>query len=85
MEEPAETLTAPKVAKMLGVSSSNTVKNWIEGGHFPGAFRTMGGHWRVPVRDVHEAKRRMEELREKNRTRDLTPPDLEDDSEPPLL
>lgn len=62
---------------MLGVNSPNTVRNWIEGGHFPGAYLTMSGHWRVPLRAVLEAKRRMDELHEKNSTLDLTPPDLD--------
>lgn len=80
-----EPLTAPEAAKILGVSSPNTVKNWLEGGHFPGAYRTMGGHWRFPLAEVLAVKARMEALREKNRTGDLSPPDCDDDFDPPAL
>lgn len=88
--KPADPLTAPAAAKLLGVSSPNTVKNWLEGGHFPGAYRTMGGskmggHWRFPRADVLAVKARMEALREKNRAGDLSPPDCDDDFDPPAL
>jgi hypothetical protein len=74
------------VAKMLGVSSPNTVKNWLEGGAFPGATKTLGGHWRFPLKDVEAVKARMEWVREKNAKGDLTlPADLDDGPEPPLL
>ncbi|MBI2377326.1 MAG: helix-turn-helix domain-containing protein [Deltaproteobacteria bacterium] len=78
-------LTSSEAASLLGVSSANTVKKWLEGGAFPGAFRTAGGHWRFPLAAVLEAKERMERLRQKNASRDLAPPDSDDMPEPPLL
>lgn len=85
-ERHRDTLTTGQAAKVLGVSSTNTVKNWLEGGHFPGAYRTPGGHWRFPRTEVEAARGRMDRLRERNERGDLTPLDLEDDDEsPPLL
>ena len=80
-----DVVSTGEAAKMLGVSSANTVKNWLEGGHFPGAFRTVGGHWRFPRAEVLAMRRYMEELRAKNSRGDMMPPDLNDDVEPPLL
>ena len=83
---PQETLTSKKAAELLGVSSVNTVKNWLEGGQFPGAFRTQGGHWRFPREEVLAARERMNTLRERNRRMDLAPPDSDgNEDEPPLL
>jgi excisionase family DNA binding protein len=76
---PKETLTSSETAKLLGLSSPNTVKNWLAGGYFPGAFQTAGGHWRFPRREVEAVKRRMDDLRDRNRRGDLTPPDSKDD------
>lgn len=81
VREPA--LTAPQAAKLLGVSSPNTVKNWLKGGHFPGAYQTSGGHWRFPRSSVLEMKAHLDELRARNARGDLTPPEL--DADPPLL
>ena len=80
-----EVITSKQAASLLGVSSANTVKNWLEGGWFPGAFRTPGGHWRFQRSEVLAARERMEDLRGKNARRDLTPPDTEDEDELPLL
>lgn len=83
---PKNALTSGQAAELLGVSSPNTVKNWLEGGYFPNAYQTPGGHWRFPREDVAAVKARMDELAERSRTGDLTPPDLDDDApEPPLL
>lgn len=82
---PKDALTSSEAAKLLGLSSPNTVKNWLAGGNFPGAFRTAGGHWRFPRHEVEAVKRRMEALRERNRSGDLAPDDVDDTSEPPLL
>lgn len=82
---PMETLTSSEAARLLGLSSPNTVKNWLAGGHFPGAYQTAGGHWRVPRVEVEAIKRRMAELRERSVRGDLTPPDADDDFVPPLL
>ena len=73
-------LTTTQAAKLLGVSSPNTIKNWFHGGHFPGAvMKSPGGHWRFSQAAVLEMKRRMEELHERNRRGDLMPNDTGDD------
>lgn len=77
-------LSSGQAARALGVSSPNTVKNWLHAGRFPGAFQTAGGHWRFPADEVEAIRKRMLELAERNRAGDLTPPDTTDD-EPPLL
>lgn len=73
-------LTSKQAATLLGVSSANTVKNWLEGGWFPGAFQTAGGHWRFPLEDVEAVRSRLEGLRDRNSRRDLTPVDCDDES-----
>ncbi len=78
-------LSSGQAAQLLGVSSPNTVKNWLNGGYFPGAFQTVGGHWRFPRHEVQEVKSRMEKLGRQNRQRDLMPPDADDNFSPPLL
>ena len=76
----AAPLTSKQAATMLGVSSANTVKNWLEGGWFPGAYQTAGGHWRFPLDDVEAVRSRLESLRDRNNRRDLTPVDCGDES-----
>ena len=83
--EKTEYLTSKSAANLLGLSSANTIKNWLKGGHFPGALQTLGGHWRFPLHEVQEAKRAMELLRERNLRRDLALPETEADFAPPLL
>ena len=73
-------LTSKQAATLLGVSSANTVKNWLEGGWFPGAFQTAGGHWRFLLEDVEAVRSRLEGLRDRNSRRDLTPVDCDDES-----
>ena len=78
-------LTSAEAARELGLSSPNTVKNWLAGGYFPGASRTAGGHWRFLRVEVEAVKQRMTQLREQNDRGDLRLPDTDDDSELPLL
>ena len=80
-----ELLTSTQAAELLGVSSPTTVKNWLMGGHFPGAFQTAGGHWRFPRADVERMRLRMVEDAERSAGRDLSLPDEEDDGDIPLL
>lgn len=73
-------LTTGQAAKLLGVSSPNTVKNWLQGGWFPGAIRTPGGHWRFLRADVDAVLASMHQLS----TAPVAPgevdlPDLDDD------
>jgi hypothetical protein len=45
-------LSVGQVTELLGISSPTTVRNWLEGGYFPNATRTAGGHRRFPLKDV---------------------------------
>lgn len=80
-------LTSAEAAALLGVSSPNTVKKWLEGGHFPGAYKTPGKHWRLPRKEVLAVKARLAELQAKNQAGDVSPPDHDgdDESDVPLL
>ena len=80
-----EVLTSSEAADLLGVSSPTTVKNWLESGMFPGAYRTKGGHWRFPKEEVEKARSRMLAVRKKNESGDFSPPETENPKEPPLL
>lgn len=81
---PDQYLTSGEAARLLGVSSRNTVKNWLESGYFPNAFKTHGGHWRFPKAEVLAAKEALRELQARNLNGDLTPSDV-GDLAPPLL
>jgi excisionase family DNA binding protein len=83
--EPQEVLTSRQAADLLGVSSANTVKNWLKGGFFDGAYQTPGGHWRFPKAEVLEVKRRMEALHAKNQRGDFALLDEDGEGEMPLL
>lgn len=77
--EPDADLTSKQAAELLGVSSPNTVKNWLKGGSFPDAYQTEGGHWRFPRASVMAVRERMDALRTLNAGRDLTPPEIDED------
>lgn len=59
----AEWITTGEAARLLGVSSRNTVKNWLEGGFFPGSIRTEGGHWRFLRAEVEAVRRAMDAVK----------------------
>lgn len=68
-----EYLTAPQAAKVLGVNSGNTVKNWLKRGLLSRAFQTTGGGWRFPRRELEEVKARMEKVMRRDSRRGLVP------------
>lgn len=80
-----DALTSGEAANILGVSSINTVKNWLEGGFFPGAYKTAGGHWRFPRSEVEAVALQMKNLSDRNERGELSPPDHDEPGEPPLL
>lgn len=49
-------------AHYLGVTNQDTIRNWLEGGSFPGAFQSRG-QWFFPVVALAKVKRRREEVR----------------------
>lgn len=56
-------VTSGEAAKLLGVSSRNTVKNWIEGGYFPSSKKTEGGHWRFLRSEVLTVRQAMDAVK----------------------
>lgn len=71
-----EILTSKEVATILEITSPITIRNWIEGGHFPGSFPSGDGRHFYPLSFVKEVKRWMKELRNKNTRREV---EIEDD------
>lgn len=61
-----DVLRVGDAASVLGVTE-NTVKNWIALGTFPGAFRTEGGHWRIPAEEVLALRDASHQVRARNR------------------
>jgi hypothetical protein len=80
-------LTSNEAANALSVSGvmpENTIKNRLEGGHFPGAYQGADGQWKFPRSEVEAVKKRIEEARERNRIGRITLLSV-DAGEPPLL
>ena len=50
-----DTLTTTETARLLGFHV-NTLKNWVRDGKMP-AFKTLGGHYRIRVRDLVQVLR----------------------------
>lgn len=74
--------SAAQAAELLGITSVVTVRRWLEGGHFPGAYKTPEGFWVFPESAVREARRRIQD----GRARDILAPLIDEDcGEPPLL
>ena len=55
-------ISSGQAAALLGVSSRNTVKNWLEGGSFPSARKTDGGHWRFLRSEVIAVRQAMDSM-----------------------
>jgi hypothetical protein len=71
-------LDTQAAASYLGITGPGTIRNWLEGGSFPGAFQS-GGQWFFPAVELNKVKHRMDEIQTKNKNRDLQPPDPSDD------
>lgn len=48
-----EIMKAVEVAEIFRVDT-RTVSSWCRRGKLPGAFTTLGGHWRIPAQAVQE-------------------------------
>jgi hypothetical protein len=48
-------------ASYLGITDPDTIRNWLEGGRFPGAFQSRG-QWFFPAVELDKIKRRMDEI-----------------------
>ena len=67
-----DTYTSQEAAQILGVSSQ-TIRRWCEQGLFKDAYRTHGGHWRIPmenfkmtIKQAYRAEKAMEEVDRKS-------------------
>ena len=78
-------LTVAETAARLGISEPEVTEDWLEGGSFRGARQDVRGRWTIPELDVLIVKHEMKKLRERNRRRDYSLPDGDDEGEPPLL
>ncbi|WP_168121793.1 helix-turn-helix domain-containing protein [Paenibacillus sp. HB172176] len=60
-QEQMEIYTSSEVAELLGVTDQ-TIRRWCEKGKYPEAYRTDGGHWRIPKKyfkiSLEEAQKR---------------------------
>lgn len=72
-------LTTAEAAALLEATSPATIRNWLEGGHFPGAHQTSNGVWRFPRQEVLAVRAASLAVQERNRQKVLELPDLEDD------
>ncbi|WP_019413117.1 helix-turn-helix domain-containing protein [Paenisporosarcina sp. TG20] len=71
--EKGEFVTSTEAAEIGGVSDQ-TIRRWCEKGKFPEAFKTEGGHWRIPdkylkmnLQQVRKANAFMKQLDEDTR------------------
>lgn len=78
----SRTLSVGAVARMLGVSSPTTIRNWLEQGVFPRVERTPGGHRRFNLADVMAVKARMEKTKAENEAGIIEIPEYGDDEDP---
>lgn len=52
-------------ASFLGVTQPDTIRNWLEGGSFPGAFQSRG-QWFFPAVELAKVKSRMDAVQNSN-------------------
>jgi hypothetical protein len=78
-------LTTEEVYLLLELKSQETVKNWLQGGYFPGAYVDETGTWRFPLQSVREMRAYFLKLRDLNARKYFELSDVESDEEPPLL
>lgn len=72
-----------EVAELLGLSEA-TRKNWLRGGHFPGATKSPDGIWTFDREAVLEVQKDIAATKERNRAGDFRPI-KNHGGEPPLL
>lgn len=72
------TLDSNQTAHLLGITSTQTVENWLHGGSFPGAVQTPTGHFRFSLKDVLHTREWMTDLKARRQAGLLEPPDFGD-------
>jgi hypothetical protein len=79
-------LSSREAAEFLGVTSPATIKNWLEGGFFPGSYKTQNGDWLFRRDELKATKSRIELLRQRNVQGHLDFVEVPEDAPPaPLL
>lgn len=74
LEKPqSKDLTLAETMLYLNIKNMKTAENWLMGGNFPGAVKQANGEWIFNRDELVEVKSRMEEIRRRNRERDLIP------------
>jgi len=76
MKRQDKILTSMQAAKILGITSTATIQNWLHGGYFPGASRTKEGQWRFKLSEVLDVKEAMNEVFRKNAVKYTTAGDF---------
>ena len=77
-------LTTEETAKLLGITSQETIRNWIETTRFPGSDQTPTG-WRFDFNRVLAVKEALEEIRATNARGNLSVPECDSDEDVPLF
>lgn len=67
-----------QAAKILGITSTATIENWLHGGYFPGASRTKENQWRFKLSEVLNVKEAMDEVDRRNAVKYTTAEDFHD-------
>lgn len=69
-------MTTNEVASFLDISSELTIKNWLEGGGFPGSFKTSDDKWIFLRKDVEDVKMYIIKIRQNNKDNILIVPEI---------
>lgn len=77
LEKPqSKDLTFAETMSYLNIKNMKTAENWLKGGSFPGAIKQADGEWLFNRDELVEVKSKMEEIRRRNKERDLVPKDI---------
>ncbi len=71
-------MTTGQAAQALGVSSVNTIKNWIRAGYIKERITTPGGQTRIPRREILRVRALERGLQEMPVVDELTSDELDD-------
>ena len=74
-------LTSMQAAKILGITSTATIENWLHGGYFPGASRIKEDQWSFKLSEVLAVKEALAEEARKNAVKRVTAADFPEMSE----
>lgn len=80
-----ENMTSRETAEYLGITDPRTIKNWLEGGNFPGSSKDEDGKWKFKREQVEQTLRDIERIRHLNELQIVQISDADDGYEPPLL